>query len=100
MHVYPFPQTDEWENQWFFFDVQLHPYQLHFRRRVEDGDESAVGMWEDSYAELAQVRGQMCVQHLAPPRGWVSPHQENLKGTNRPPWERQHRRRAEPYAAG
>ncbi|KAH7125012.1 hypothetical protein B0J13DRAFT_511312 [Dactylonectria estremocensis] len=62
MHVYPFPQTDEWEGQWFFFDVQLHPYQLHFRRKVEDGDESAVGMWEDSYAKLAQVRGQMCVQ--------------------------------------
>jgi hypothetical protein len=62
MHVYPFPQTDEWESQWFFFDVQLHPYQLHFRRRVEDGVESAVGMWEDSYAKLAQVRGQMCVQ--------------------------------------
>ncbi len=62
MHVYPFPQTDEWESQWFFFDVQLHPYQLHFRRRVEDGDESAVGRWEDSYAKLAQVRGQMCVQ--------------------------------------
>lgn len=29
MHVYPFPQTDEWEGQWFFFDVQLHSYQLH-----------------------------------------------------------------------
>ncbi|KAM5341410.1 hypothetical protein ACJ41O_014441 [Fusarium nematophilum] len=25
MHVYPFPLVDEWENQWFFFDVQLHP---------------------------------------------------------------------------
>lgn len=62
MHVYPFPQMDEWESQWFFFDVQLHPYQLHFRRRVEDGLESAVGTWEDSYAKLAQVRGQMCVQ--------------------------------------
>jgi hypothetical protein len=62
MHVYPFPQLDEWEAQWFFFDVQLHPYQLHFRRRVEDGAESAVGMWEDSYAKLAQVRGQMCFQ--------------------------------------
>jgi hypothetical protein len=62
MHVYPFPQADEWENQWFFFDIQLHPYQLRFRRRVEDGAESAVGGWEDSYAKLAQVRGQMCVQ--------------------------------------
>ncbi len=62
MHVYPVPQTDEWESQWFFFDVQLHPYQLQFRRRVEDGPESAVGTWEDSYAKLAQVRGQMCVQ--------------------------------------
>ncbi|KAM4055542.1 hypothetical protein HRG_015053 [Hirsutella rhossiliensis] len=29
MHVYPFPQMDEWESQWFFFDAQLHPYQLH-----------------------------------------------------------------------
>ncbi|KAI8396529.1 hypothetical protein FOFC_21077 [Fusarium oxysporum] len=62
MHVYPFPQADEWENQRFFFDIQLHPYQLRFRRRVEDGAESAVGGWEDSYAKLAQVRGQMCVQ--------------------------------------
>jgi hypothetical protein len=62
MHVYPFPQADEWENQWFFFDIQLHPYQLHFRRRVEDGEESIIGGWEDSYAKLAQVRGQMCVQ--------------------------------------
>ncbi|KAJ3568907.1 hypothetical protein NPX13_g6263 [Xylaria arbuscula] len=65
MHVYPFPQTDEWESQWFFFDVQLHPYELHFRRRIEDGVESAVGKWEDSYAKLAQVRGQMCVQPIA-----------------------------------
>ncbi|KJZ68592.1 hypothetical protein HIM_12012 [Hirsutella minnesotensis 3608] len=65
MHVYPFPQADEWESQWFFFDAQLHPYQLHFRRRVEDGDESAVGMWEDSYAKLAQVRGHMCAQPIA-----------------------------------
>lgn len=53
MHVYPFPQMDEWESQWFFFDVQLHPYQLHFRRRVEDGLESAVGTWEDSYAKAS-----------------------------------------------
>ncbi|KAM5353078.1 hypothetical protein ACJZ2D_017040 [Fusarium nematophilum] len=65
MHVYPFPLADEWENQWFFFDVQLHPYQLHFRRRVEDGAESTVGVWEDSYAKLAQVRGQMCVQPIS-----------------------------------
>ncbi|RKK59252.1 hypothetical protein BFJ69_g17320 [Fusarium oxysporum] len=65
MHVYPFPQADEWENQWFFFDIQLHPYQLHFRRRVEDGEESIIGGWEDSYAKLAQVRGQMCVQAIS-----------------------------------
>ncbi|RTE68122.1 hypothetical protein BHE90_017501 [Fusarium euwallaceae] len=65
MHVYPFPLADEWENQWFFFDVQLHPYQLYFRRRVEDGAESTIGVWEDSYAKLAQVRGQMCVQPVS-----------------------------------
>ncbi len=29
---------------------------------MEDGEESAVGTWEDSYAKLAQVRGQMCLQ--------------------------------------
>jgi hypothetical protein len=62
MHVYPFPQTEEWESRWFFFDVQLHPYQLHFRRKVEDGGESVIGIWEDSYGKLAQVRGQMCLQ--------------------------------------
>ncbi|KAG7423449.1 Zinc finger BED domain-containing protein RICESLEEPER 2 [Fusarium oxysporum f. sp. raphani] len=65
MHVYPFPQADEWENQWFFFDIQLHPYQLYFRRRVEDGEESIIGGWEDLYAKLAQVRGQMCLQAIS-----------------------------------
>ncbi|CAI6091562.1 unnamed protein product [Clonostachys chloroleuca] len=75
MHVYPFPQTDEWASQWFFFDVQLHPYQLHFRRKAEDGAESGIGIWEDSYAKLAQVRGQMCVQPYveAPPRMSTTP---------------------------
>ncbi|KAH7125010.1 hypothetical protein B0J13DRAFT_531274 [Dactylonectria estremocensis] len=43
MHVYPFPNIEEWDSQWFFFDVQLHPYQLQFRRKVVDGDESVVG---------------------------------------------------------
>jgi len=62
MHVFPFPQTDEWEGQWFFFDVQLHPYQLHFRRRIVDGEESDVGRWEDLYGRLAQVRGHLCYQ--------------------------------------
>lgn len=62
MHVYPFPEIGEWDSHWFYFDVQLHPYQLHFQRKVVDGDESAVGIWEDSYGKLAQVRGQMCFQ--------------------------------------
>ncbi|KAI1357234.1 hypothetical protein F5Y08DRAFT_353313 [Xylaria arbuscula] len=62
MHVYPFPEIGEWESRWFYFDVQLHPYQLHFQRKVLDGDESADGIWEDSYGKLAQVRGQMCFQ--------------------------------------
>lgn len=62
IHVYPFPDIEEWEGQWFFFDVQLHPYELHFRRKVIDGDGTAVGSWEDLYGKLAQVRGQMCLQ--------------------------------------
>ncbi|KAH7118228.1 hypothetical protein B0J13DRAFT_458536 [Dactylonectria estremocensis] len=65
MHVYPFPDIEEWDNQCFFFDVQLHPYQLHFRRKIVDGDESVVGSWEDLYGKLAQVRGQMCLQPVA-----------------------------------
>ncbi|KAH7119309.1 hypothetical protein EDB81DRAFT_76200 [Dactylonectria macrodidyma] len=65
MHVFPFPQMDEWEGQWFFFDVQLHPYQLHFRRKIVDGEESAVGTWEDLYGKLAQVRGYLCIQPIA-----------------------------------
>ncbi|RYO83312.1 hypothetical protein DL764_009473 [Monosporascus ibericus] len=65
MHVYPFPDIEEWDSQWFFFDVQLHPYELHFRRKVVDGDESVVGSWEDLYGKLAQVRGQMCLQPVA-----------------------------------
>ncbi|KAH8654886.1 hypothetical protein BGZ61DRAFT_541227 [Ilyonectria robusta] len=65
MHVYPFPDIEEWDGQWFFFDVQLHPYELHFRRKVVDGDESVVGSWEDLYGKLAQVRGQMCLQPVA-----------------------------------
>ncbi|KAH7116651.1 hypothetical protein B0J13DRAFT_653258 [Dactylonectria estremocensis] len=48
--------------QFFFFDVQLHPYELHFRRKVVDGDESVVGSLEDLYGKLAQVRRQMCLQ--------------------------------------
>ncbi|KAJ3572624.1 hypothetical protein NPX13_g4987 [Xylaria arbuscula] len=67
MHVYPFPEIGEWESRWFYFDVQLHPYQLHFQRKVVDGDESAVGIWEDSYGKLAQVRGQMCFQPYVQP---------------------------------
>lgn len=66
MHVFPFPQMDEWEGQWFFFDVQLHPYQLHFRRKIVDGEESAVGTWEDLYGKLAQVRGHLCIQPYVP----------------------------------
>ncbi|KAK7428384.1 hypothetical protein QQZ08_005141 [Neonectria magnoliae] len=62
MYVYPFPDIKEWDSQWFFFDVQLHPYQLQFRRKVVDGDESVVGSWEISYGKLAQARGQMCFQ--------------------------------------
>ncbi|KAI1345309.1 hypothetical protein F5Y01DRAFT_309166 [Xylaria sp. FL0043] len=45
-----------------FFDVQLHPYQLHFRRKIVDGEKSAVGTWEDLYGKLAQVRGHLCFQ--------------------------------------
>jgi hypothetical protein len=66
MHVYPFPEIDEWDGQWFFFDVQLHPYELHFRRKVADGDESVIGSWENVYGKLAQVRGQMCLQPYVP----------------------------------
>ncbi|KAJ3526364.1 hypothetical protein NM208_g11225 [Fusarium decemcellulare] len=65
MHVFPFPQMNEWEGHWFFFDVQLHPYQLHFRRKIMDGEESAVGTWEDLYGKLAQVRGHLCAQPIA-----------------------------------
>ncbi|KAM4063866.1 hypothetical protein HRG_006965 [Hirsutella rhossiliensis] len=72
MHVYPFPQMDEWESQWFFFDAQLHPYQLHFRRRVEDGDESAVGMWEDSYAKLAQNPNPTSLGELTSPASRIA----------------------------
>ncbi|CAI6101425.1 unnamed protein product [Clonostachys chloroleuca] len=56
MHVYPFPEIEEWDGQWFFFDVQLHPYGLHFRRKVVDGDETVAGSWEDLYGKLAQVQ--------------------------------------------
>ncbi|KAI0970195.1 hypothetical protein F4678DRAFT_480436 [Xylaria arbuscula] len=38
MHVYPFPEISKWESRWFYFDVQLHPYQLHFQRKVLNGD--------------------------------------------------------------
>ncbi|KAI1746437.1 hypothetical protein F4782DRAFT_126905 [Xylaria castorea] len=67
MHVYLFPQIDEWESQLMFFDVQLHLYQPHVRRKVEEGDESAARTWEDSYGKLAQVRGQMCFQPCVQP---------------------------------
>ncbi|KAH7303746.1 hypothetical protein B0I35DRAFT_344072, partial [Stachybotrys elegans] len=65
LYVYPFPEMGDWEGQWFFFDVQLHPHELHFRRKVQNGDESVIDLWEDSYARLAQVRGQMCLQPVA-----------------------------------
>ncbi|KAH8747602.1 hypothetical protein F5883DRAFT_437089 [Diaporthe sp. PMI_573] len=65
MHVFPFPQPDEWEGQWFFFDVQLHPYQLHFRWKIVDGEESATRTWEDLYGRLAQVRGHLYYQPVA-----------------------------------
>lgn len=63
MHVLPFPQPNKWEGQWFLFDVQLHLYQLHFRRRTVDGEESVVGTWEDLYGKLAQVRGHLRFNH-------------------------------------
>ncbi|CAI6027852.1 unnamed protein product [Clonostachys chloroleuca] len=89
MHVYPFPEIDEWDGQWFFFDVQLHPYELHFRRKVADGDESVIGSWEDVYGKLAQVRGQMCLQPFQGPidtktfkfkAGSISEHQLKCSG--------------------
>ncbi|KAH7461130.1 hypothetical protein FOMA001_g19196 [Fusarium oxysporum f. sp. matthiolae] len=76
MHVFPFPQMDEWEGRWFFFDVQLHPYQLHFRRKIVDGEESAAGTWEDLYGKLAQRKCcgfVQCRTYLTPPRDGDTP---------------------------
>ncbi|KAH7110460.1 hypothetical protein EDB81DRAFT_927053 [Dactylonectria macrodidyma] len=73
MNVYHFPDIEEWDSQWFFFDVQPHPYQLQFRRKVVDGDESVVGSWEISVAETSLRHAGGFFPTIAPRAGFQEP---------------------------